>query len=166
MLQHPSAGGTETERECEPAFASASADKSGASTLMKFLTHCVPRAHHAKAWFGSHTHTHTASSVALAKEGSHFLVPCLLKPSHSLLLAPCFMLNPPEGENNNSPGRSPGGKSIYPPPPRMRAEGEVGSSRFSKKDRKNFMVITRGSAFDSAAIIDYLYATVAMNEEE
>jgi len=47
-------------------------ERARASTLVKFLTHCVRRAHHAKAWFGSHTHTHTASSVALAKEGSHF----------------------------------------------------------------------------------------------
>jgi four helix bundle protein len=32
-----------------------------------------------------------------------------------------------------------------------------GSSRFSNKDRKNFMVIARGSAFECAAIIEYLY---------
>jgi len=32
-----------------------------------------------------------------------------------------------------------------------------GSSRFSNKDRKNFMVIARGSAFESAAILEYLY---------
>lgn len=32
-----------------------------------------------------------------------------------------------------------------------------GSSRFSNKDRKNFMVVARGSAFECAAIIDYLY---------
>ena len=31
-----------------------------------------------------------------------------------------------------------------------------GSSRFSKRDRKNFMVIARGSAFESAAIMEYL----------
>lgn len=32
-----------------------------------------------------------------------------------------------------------------------------GSSRFSNKDRKNFMVVARGSAFECAAILDYLY---------
>ena len=32
-----------------------------------------------------------------------------------------------------------------------------GSSRFSNKDRKNFMVIARGSAFECAAILEYLY---------
>ena len=31
-----------------------------------------------------------------------------------------------------------------------------GSSRFSNKDRKNFLTIARGSAFECAAIIDYL----------
>jgi len=31
-----------------------------------------------------------------------------------------------------------------------------GSSRFSNKDRKNFMVVARGSAFESAAILEYL----------
>jgi four helix bundle protein len=31
-----------------------------------------------------------------------------------------------------------------------------GSSRFSKKDRKNFMVVARGSAFECAAILEYL----------
>lgn len=31
-----------------------------------------------------------------------------------------------------------------------------GSSRFSLKDRRNFMVIARGSAFECAAILDYL----------
>ena len=31
-----------------------------------------------------------------------------------------------------------------------------GSSRFSNKDRKNFMVVARGSAFECAAIIEYL----------
>ncbi len=30
-------------------------------------------------------------------------------------------------------------------------------SRFSNKDRKNFMVVARGSAFESAAILEYLY---------
>jgi len=32
-----------------------------------------------------------------------------------------------------------------------------GSSGFSNKDRKNFMVVSRGSAFECAAIIEYLY---------
>ena len=31
-----------------------------------------------------------------------------------------------------------------------------GSSRFSNRDRKNFIVISRGSAFECAAILDYL----------
>ena len=31
-----------------------------------------------------------------------------------------------------------------------------GSSRFSNKDRKNFLVIARGSAFECTAIMDYL----------
>lgn len=34
-----------------------------------------------------------------------------------------------------------------------------GSSRFSNKDRKNFMIIARGSAFESAAIMEYLLDT-------
>lgn len=41
-----------------------------------------------------------------------------------------------------------------------------GSSRFSKKDRKNFMVIARGSAFESAAILEYLYEINAITSEE
>jgi four helix bundle protein len=32
-----------------------------------------------------------------------------------------------------------------------------GSSRFSNKDRKNFMVVARGSTFECAAILEYLY---------
>ncbi|MFZ2338221.1 MAG: four helix bundle protein [Bacteroidales bacterium] len=31
-----------------------------------------------------------------------------------------------------------------------------GSSGFSNKDRKNFMIVARGSAFECAAIIEYL----------
>ncbi len=31
-----------------------------------------------------------------------------------------------------------------------------GSSRFSNKDRKNYMVVARGSAFECAAIIEFL----------
>ena len=41
-----------------------------------------------------------------------------------------------------------------------------GSSRFSNKDRKNFMVIARGSAFESAAILEYLFEISAIKEEE
>jgi four helix bundle protein len=41
-----------------------------------------------------------------------------------------------------------------------------GSSRFSNKDRKNFMVIARGSAFESAAILEYLYEINSIQEEE
>jgi four helix bundle protein len=32
-----------------------------------------------------------------------------------------------------------------------------GSSRFSKKDRRNFLVVSRGSAFECAAILEYLF---------
>ena len=41
-----------------------------------------------------------------------------------------------------------------------------GSSRFSKKDRRNFMVIARGSAFESAAILEYLFEINAIEETE
>ena len=41
-----------------------------------------------------------------------------------------------------------------------------GSSRFSNKDRKNFMVIARGSAFESAAILEYLYEISEIKEDE
>ncbi len=41
-----------------------------------------------------------------------------------------------------------------------------GSSRFSNKDRRNFMVIARGSAFESAAILEYLYETSEIKEEQ
>jgi len=34
-----------------------------------------------------------------------------------------------------------------------------GTSRFSKKDRKNFFVIARGSAFECIAILEYLQET-------
>ena len=40
-----------------------------------------------------------------------------------------------------------------------------GSSRFSKKDRKNFMVVARGSAFECAAIIEYLYEVSEIDKE-
>jgi four helix bundle protein len=33
-----------------------------------------------------------------------------------------------------------------------------GTSRFSNKDRKNFFVIARGSAFECVAILEYLHA--------
>jgi four helix bundle protein len=39
-----------------------------------------------------------------------------------------------------------------------------GSSRFSNRDRNNFMVIARGSAFESAAIFDYLYEINTIDE--
>jgi four helix bundle protein len=41
-----------------------------------------------------------------------------------------------------------------------------GSSRFSNKDRKNFMVVARGSAFECAAILEYLYETSDIEKEE
>jgi four helix bundle protein len=41
-----------------------------------------------------------------------------------------------------------------------------GSSRFSNKDRRNFLVIARGSAFECAAIFDYLYETAVIKDEE
>ncbi len=34
-----------------------------------------------------------------------------------------------------------------------------GTSRFSNKDRKNFFVIARGSAFECVAILEYLHET-------
>ena len=40
-----------------------------------------------------------------------------------------------------------------------------GSSRFSNKDRKNFMVVARGSAFECAAIVEYLYEVSEINED-
>jgi four helix bundle protein len=41
-----------------------------------------------------------------------------------------------------------------------------GSSRFSNKDRKNFFIIDRGSAFESAAIFGYLYEIGEINNDE
>lgn len=41
-----------------------------------------------------------------------------------------------------------------------------GSSMFSNKDRKNFMVVARGSAFESAAILEYLFEIKAIEETE
>ena len=40
-----------------------------------------------------------------------------------------------------------------------------GSSRFSNKDRKNFMIIARGSAFESAAIMEYLLDTSEVQKD-
>lgn len=40
-----------------------------------------------------------------------------------------------------------------------------GSSRFRNKDRKNFMVVARGSAFECAAIIDYLYEVSEIDKD-
>jgi four helix bundle protein len=40
-----------------------------------------------------------------------------------------------------------------------------GSSRFSNKDRKNFMVVARGSAFECAAIIEYLYEVTEIDKD-
>ncbi len=41
-----------------------------------------------------------------------------------------------------------------------------GSSRFSNKDRRNFMVVARGSAFESAAILEYLFDVSEIKEED
>lgn len=41
-----------------------------------------------------------------------------------------------------------------------------GSSRFSNKDRKNFMVVARGSAFESAAILEYMFEISELKEED
>jgi four helix bundle protein len=40
-----------------------------------------------------------------------------------------------------------------------------GSSRFSNRDRKNFMVVARGSAFECAAIVVYLYEISGINKD-
>lgn len=40
-----------------------------------------------------------------------------------------------------------------------------GSSRFSKADRKNFFVIARGSAFECAAVFDFLITQHLITEE-
>jgi four helix bundle protein len=39
-----------------------------------------------------------------------------------------------------------------------------GSSRFSKKDRRNFLIVSRGSAFECAAILEYLYEINELNQ--
>ncbi len=40
-----------------------------------------------------------------------------------------------------------------------------GTSRFSNKDRKNFFVVARGSAFECEAIIEYLVETQEIDQE-
>jgi len=40
-----------------------------------------------------------------------------------------------------------------------------GSSRFSNRDRKNFLVISRGSAFECVAIIEFLLVNNQISEE-
>ncbi len=41
-----------------------------------------------------------------------------------------------------------------------------GSSRFSKPDRRNFFVISRGSAFECTALFDFLKEEVVLTEDE
>ena len=41
-----------------------------------------------------------------------------------------------------------------------------GSSRFSKPDRRNFFVISRGSAFECAAVFDFLKDETILTEED
>lgn len=40
-----------------------------------------------------------------------------------------------------------------------------GTSRFSNKDRKNFFVIARGSAFECVAILEYLQDTKEITQQ-
>lgn len=40
-----------------------------------------------------------------------------------------------------------------------------GSSRFGNKDRKNFMVVARGSAFECTAIMEYLVETKEIEQD-
>ena len=40
-----------------------------------------------------------------------------------------------------------------------------GSSRFSNRDRKNFLVIARGSVFECVAIMEYLHETKELRPE-
>ncbi len=41
-----------------------------------------------------------------------------------------------------------------------------GSGRFSKKDRRNFYIIARSSAFESAALVDFLFIENEIKPEE
>jgi four helix bundle protein len=41
-----------------------------------------------------------------------------------------------------------------------------GSSRFSNRDRKNFIVIARGSTFECAAIMEYLFDNGLITQNE
>ncbi|MCC6700802.1 MAG: four helix bundle protein [Fluviicola sp.] len=43
---------------------------------------------------------------------------------------------------------------------------EEGTSRFSKADKRNFYVISRGSAFECVAVFDVLKDETILNEEE
>jgi four helix bundle protein len=40
-----------------------------------------------------------------------------------------------------------------------------GSSRFSNRDRKNFLVIARGSAFECVAIMEYLFEVKEISQD-
>jgi four helix bundle protein len=40
-----------------------------------------------------------------------------------------------------------------------------GTSRFSNKDRKNFLIVARGSAFECEAIMEYLVETHGIEQE-
>jgi four helix bundle protein len=40
-----------------------------------------------------------------------------------------------------------------------------GTSRFSNKDRKNFFVVARGSAFECVAILEYLHETKEITQQ-
>ena len=41
-----------------------------------------------------------------------------------------------------------------------------GSSRFSKKERRHYMVISRGSVFECVAILEYLTDTAQLSKEK
>jgi four helix bundle protein len=40
-----------------------------------------------------------------------------------------------------------------------------GTSRFTKKDKKNFYIIARGSAFECDAILEYLFESGSIGKE-
>jgi len=65
------------------------------------------------------------------------------------------VLFPRRGKIKIAPDAVPGVKAFTTPP--ARPVGDVDPSRFSKKDRKNFMVIGSRSAFECVAILEYLY---------